>query len=94
MAKQKKEPESTVDDPLAQRDDDTARERSTSPVPRVGDTWESMSGQDERDRNGPQRRIGVLVVEGDQVQVEDKVTRRKSHIALDRFKPPHWRFIG
>lgn len=83
-----------VDDPGQQRDDDVARERSTSPVPRVGDTWESMDSADERDRNGPRRRVGVLEVDSGQAHVEDKVTRRKSHIAVERFVPPFWRFIG
>jgi hypothetical protein len=87
------EVETTVDDPQAPREDTVARERSTSPVPRVGDTWESMDPRNEEEK-GPQRRIGVLSVDGDQVHVENKSTRRKSHIALDSFKPPHWRFIG
>jgi hypothetical protein len=87
------EVESTVDDPQAPREDTVARERSTSPVPRVGDTWESMDPRDE-EQSGPRRRIGVLSVDGDQVHVENKSTRRKSHISLERFVPPYWRFIG
>lgn len=61
--------------------------------PRVGDTWESMDPRDE-EHSGPRRRVGVLEVDGDQVHVENKVTRRKSHVALDRFAPPYWRFVG
>jgi hypothetical protein len=53
------EVETTVDDPQAPREDTVARERSTSPVPRVGDTWESMDPRNEEEK-GPQRRIGVL----------------------------------
>jgi hypothetical protein len=92
MAKKKVDVE-PVDDPAAEREDDAARERSTSPVPRVGDTWESMDPRDE-EHSGPRRRVGVLAVEGDQVWVENKVTRRRSHVAVDRFSPPHWRFVG
>lgn len=83
--------ESTVDDPLEQREDDTAKERSTSPVPRVGDTWEDMT---DHGTNGPQRRVGVVQIEGDDVLVVNKSTRRHSHIQLESFAPPKWRFIG
>lgn len=92
MAKQKKKVE-PVDDPLAPREDDAARERSTSPVPRVGDTWEDMDPADE-EKSGPRRRVGILEIDGDQAHVENKVSRRKSHVALERFTPPFWRFIG
>ena len=87
------EVESTVNDPGEQREDDVARQRSTSPVPRVGDTWEDMT---DHGTSGPQRRIGVLEVdmEAGQVHVENKETRRKSHVSIDRFEPSHWRFIG
>lgn len=86
------EVETTVDDPGQPREDSVARERSTSPVPRVGDTWEDMSPDPEA--NGPQRRVGVLEIDGDDCLVENKVTRVKSHVRLDRFVPPNWRFIG
>ena len=83
--------ESTVDDPLEQREDDTAKERSTSPVPRVGDTWEDMT---DHGTNGPQRRVGILEVDGDRAHVENKSTRVKSWVGLESFAPPKWRFIG
>lgn len=86
------EVDTTVDDPAGQRDDTVAKERSTSPVPRVGDTWEDMSPDPEA--NGPQRRVGVLEISGDDVLVENKSTRVKSHVRIDRFVPPNWRFIG
>lgn len=85
------EVESTVNDPAEQREDTVARERSTSPVPRVGDTWEDMT---DHGTSGPQRRIGVLEIDGEDVRVENKETRRKSTIHIGRFVPPHWRFIG
>lgn len=85
------EVESTVDDPLEPREDTVARQRSTSPVPRVGDTWEDMH---DHDTNGPQRRVGILEIEGGRAHVENKSTRVKSWIGLDKFSPPNWRFIG
>lgn len=85
------EVETTVDDPGAQREDTVARERSTSPVPRVGDTWEDMT---DVGTQGPQRRVGVLEIDGQDCLVENKVTRQKSHVRIDRFVPPNWRFIG
>lgn len=80
-----------VDDPGQPRDDDTARERSTSPVPRVGDTWEDMT---DHESNGPQRRVGVLEIEDGRAHVENKSTRQKSWVGLESFAPPKWRFIG
>lgn len=62
-------------------------------VPRVGDTWEDMSREAE-EASGPQRRVGVLEVDGDHAVVENKVTRVQSRVRLDRFVPPAWRFIG
>lgn len=82
---------STVDDPLEQREDDVARERSTSPVPRAGDTWEDMT---DVGTSGPQRRVGVLEVVDGRAHVENKSTRVKSWVGLDKFSPPAWRFIG
>lgn len=85
------EVESTVDDPSEPREDTVARQRSTSPVPRVGDTWEDMH---DHGTSGPQRRVGILSIDGEDCLVENKVTRHKSHIGLDKFCPPNWRFIG
>lgn len=60
-------------------------------VPRVGDTWEDMT---DVGTSGPQRRVGVLEIEGGLALVENKVTRHQSRVRLDRFVPPAWRFIG
>lgn len=85
------EVETTVDDPQAPREDDVARERSTSPVPRVGDTWEDMQ---DVGTSGPQRRVRIEEIDGDDCLVENKETRHKSHVGVSSFKPPKWRFIG
>jgi hypothetical protein len=62
-------------------DNDTA-----APDVRAGQVWESLAREDMVDNR---RRLRVLAGadEDGQVLVENLVTRRKSHIALDRFKP-------
>lgn len=56
------------------------------PDVRVGQVWESM---DPRDMEDSHRRLRVLeAVDSDgRVHVENLVTRRRSHIALERFVP-------
>lgn len=57
-----------------------------APDVRVGQVWESLRPEDMADNH---RRLRVLAEadEDGQVLVENNVTRRKSHVALDRFRP-------
>lgn len=63
---------------------------SDVPLVRVGDTWESMDPREDQ----PRRRVKVLSVDGEHAHVENVSSRHPSQIRVDRFVPPHWRFVA
>lgn len=76
-----------------EQDSQTQEEAVPGQDPRVGDTWESMDPRDE-EASGGRRRVGVVSIDGEDVLVENKVTRHQSRVRADRFVPPNWRFVG